>query len=244
MNLLQTKSTITSLELVKQINIFRAKERENGSTDRLHADIAHKSLLDVIREEFSDEIGRNELVPSSYLNSQNKEQPMFELTLSQAKQVLVRESKIVRKAIIFYIEKLEQELEKPKPKTQIELIIESALVLQNHESRLSNLESKFIQLEDSKQEALVQLNYIERSTEEVPEIGTRLKINQIVRAYSEKTGIDYKDIWSSIYNKMLYVYHFNVNAYKKLHAKESKLDIVERINQLDNLFALVSKELL
>lgn len=47
-------------------------------------------------------------MPSSYRNSQNKEQPMFELTTAQAKQVLARESKFVRKAVIKKLEELEQ----------------------------------------------------------------------------------------------------------------------------------------
>ena len=38
----------------------------------------------------------------------NREQPMFVLTLSQAKQVLVRESKFVRKHVIAYLEQLEE----------------------------------------------------------------------------------------------------------------------------------------
>ena len=87
MQLLKDKTTISSLVLVEQINIFRKKERENGSTDRLHADILHKSLLEIIRDEFSEEIGQGELMPSSYFNSQNKEQPMFELTFEQSKEI-------------------------------------------------------------------------------------------------------------------------------------------------------------
>jgi hypothetical protein len=251
MNLLKNKNIIGSLELVEEINIFRKEERSNEEKkngickNRLYANITHDALLKVIREEFEEEISLGELNETTYVHSQNGQTyPMFNLTLSQAKQVLVKESKKVRKAIIARIEKLEQALHSaPKPKTQIELIIESALVLQNHESRLSDIENKLENIEKSKHLALLELNEIERSTEIVPEIGTRLKINQIVRTYSEKTGIDYRDIWNKMYSNMLYVYRFNVNAYKKLHPKETKLDIIERENQLDNLYALVSKEL-
>ena len=129
------------------------------------------------------------------------------------------------------------------PKTQIELIIEGALVLQQHELRLSNVEVRLNQIEENKQLAISKLSYIERSTNEVPEIGLRLKINQIVRAFVEKTEVSYLDVWRSMHSKMLYSYRFNVNGYKKLHEKESKMDIFERENQLDNLFALVSREL-
>ena len=51
---------------------------------------------------------------------------MFELTLSQAKQVLVRESKFVRKAVIAYIEKLETAL---KVKFQVPTTFAEALRL-------------------------------------------------------------------------------------------------------------------
>jgi hypothetical protein len=249
MQLLQNKNTISSIELVKQINIFREQERINeenqkgACTNRLYANIAHDALLKIIREEFEEEISLGELNESAYKSERGREYPMFELTLSQAKRVLFKEGKLVRKALTAYIEKLEQALSAPKPKTQIELIIESAMVLQNHESRLSSIENKLDIIQKSKELALLELNEIERSTEIVPEIGTRLKINQIVRAYAEKTEIDYRDIWNKMYSNMLYVYRFNVNAYKKLHPKETKLDIIERENQLDNLYALVSKEL-
>ena len=106
--------TITSLELVKQINVFREAEKMREPDNRLFSAITHDSLLKLIRDEFEEEIGVAELTESSYTNSQNKQQPMFELTLSQAKQVLVRESKVVRKAIIKYIEELESRVLKPK----------------------------------------------------------------------------------------------------------------------------------
>lgn len=97
------KETITSLELVEQINYFRGQIEGKS-------ELQHKDLLRIIRNEFEEEIGEGKISPSYYINSQNKEQPMFELTLSQAKQVLVRESRAVRKAVIKYIETLENKL--------------------------------------------------------------------------------------------------------------------------------------
>lgn len=93
------KDTITSLEVLEQINLFRLKE------DR--AELRHDTLLSIIREEFAEEISSQKLLESKYTNDRNREYPMFILTLSQAKQILLRESRFVRRAIISYIEELE-----------------------------------------------------------------------------------------------------------------------------------------
>ena len=125
MEQLQNKATITSLELVEQINIFRGVQKEKEPENRLYANITHDSLLRVIRDEFEQEISLSELTESNYKSDRGQIYPLFNLTLNQAKQVLVRESKIVRKAIITYIEKLEaavKEVQKPKELTTLEII--------------------------------------------------------------------------------------------------------------------------
>ena len=102
MNLVK-KDTLTSLELLEQINLFRKEEGKDN-------ELLHKNLLALIRDEFEEEIGQLKIQPTSYKDQWNREQPMFVLTLSQAKQVLVRESKYVRKHVIAYIDELEKSL--------------------------------------------------------------------------------------------------------------------------------------
>lgn len=103
MEKLMNKNTITSLEILEQINLFRKQEGNR-------AELQHKTLLEIIRDEFSEEIDEQKILLISYKDSMNREKPMFELTTAQAKQVLVRESKFVRKAVIHYIEELENRL--------------------------------------------------------------------------------------------------------------------------------------
>lgn len=80
----RTQEKITSLELLKQINLFRGQE---GNRTQLK----HSDLLKVIRDEFEEEMGLGKISYTLYKHPQNgQEYPMFELTLSQAKQVLVR----------------------------------------------------------------------------------------------------------------------------------------------------------
>ena len=104
MTQLVKKESITSLELLKEINIFREKEGKE-------TEMQHKTLLGIIRDEFEEEISFQELLESNYY-SRGKKFPMFILTFGQAKQVLLRENKDVRKAVIKYIENLEQKLQK------------------------------------------------------------------------------------------------------------------------------------
>ncbi len=75
------------MELLEQINFFRKQEGNR-------AELQHKDLMKIIRNEFEEEIDEGKISPIFYKDSMNREQPMFELTTSQAKQVLVRESKM------------------------------------------------------------------------------------------------------------------------------------------------------
>lgn len=133
----RTQEKITSLELLKQINLFRGQE---GNRTQLK----HSDLLKVIRDEFEEEMGLGKISYTLYKHPQNgQEYPMFELTLSQAKQVLVRESKFVRKAVIYYIEKLENALmnNQPKlPQTYKEALKE--LLVQVEENERLQIENK------------------------------------------------------------------------------------------------------
>lgn len=138
--IVQNKNQITSLELLEQINFFREQEGNR-------AELQHKTLLEIIRDEFSEEIGKQKILPSSYKNSQNKEQPMFELTPSQAKQVLVRESKFVRKAVIHYLEELESKLKKPLSSAQ--QLLMQAQYLVEMENRVTEVEKDVKRLENN-----------------------------------------------------------------------------------------------
>lgn len=144
-----SKESINSKELLKQINLFREmeyKEKEANNTlteaqkKRGHyIELRHDNLLRTIKDEFNLKIDllnfeetlkeivkqKNEpiyvdgIFVSTYIDKWNRQQPMFILTIDQAKQVLLRESKVVRKAVIQYLNLLEKrirELERKKGK--------------------------------------------------------------------------------------------------------------------------------
>ena len=148
----EKKDKITSLEIVAEINRYR---KEEGNRTNLQ----HKDLLKIIREEFSEEIGEGKISPTSYKDQWNREQPMFVLTLSQARQVLVRESKYVRKSVIHFLEILEEKIKNPFANLSIqqmmiatlqeqEKIVDRVEVLENkvdNEIRVDNGEQRKIQ---------------------------------------------------------------------------------------------------
>lgn len=111
-----TKKTITSLELVEQINLFRKEEGKD-------VELQHKTMLAIIRDEFEEEIGQQKILPTSYKDQWNREQPMFELTIAQGKQVLLRESKFVRRHVVAWLERFE---EANKPMTAGEILMAQA----------------------------------------------------------------------------------------------------------------------
>lgn len=83
-------------------------------------------------------------MPVDYKDKKGEKRPMFILTLSQAKQVLVRESKFVRKHVIAYIEELEKQQGKIKlPQTYKEALLELVAKLEENEKlQLENTQQK------------------------------------------------------------------------------------------------------
>ena len=133
-----SKESINSKELLKQINIFREmeykeKEANNTLTEAqkkrgYYIELQHKTLLNIIKSEFNLKIDlqnilemlkdRQNILPiyidnifvSTYKDSYDREQIMFILTIDQAKQVLLRESRIVRSKVIEYLNLLEKRI--------------------------------------------------------------------------------------------------------------------------------------
>lgn len=128
MNNIKVKDTITSLELLKEINKFREEEYnyklihglELGKVEKKngkYTELKHYDLLDIIKDEFSEEINDGKISVVNYVDKKGENRPMYILSLEQAKQVLLRESKYVRKAVIQYIDKLENKIIELQSKT-------------------------------------------------------------------------------------------------------------------------------
>lgn len=142
-----SKESINSKDLLKQINYFREMEYQEKKENNLlteaqkkrghYIELRHDTLLNIIKSEFNLKIDLQNILEmlkdrlnfepiyidgifiSTYKDKYDREQIMFILTIDQAKQVLMRESKVVRKAVIQYLNLLEKrirELERKKGK--------------------------------------------------------------------------------------------------------------------------------
>ncbi|MGL5550202.1 MAG: ORF6C domain-containing protein [Culicoidibacterales bacterium] len=145
--------TITTLELVEQINLFR-KQYDNKS------ELLHKTMLEIVRDEFEEEILTAEIIAVKYTNSRGREYDMYELTPSQAKQVLVRESKSVRKAVIAYVEKLEAKVKQEIPTNPMDFLKVMFAVVDQQQTAVNeiakdvNYLKKEVRIESSEKAAL------------------------------------------------------------------------------------------
>ena len=119
MDNLRNKDEVTSLELLEEINKYREIEYnykiENGLElgkvelkNGRYTELKHNDLLKIIRDEFEEEITQGKISLSEYRDNTGKKNQMYVLTLEQCKQVLMRESKFVRKGVLEYIHKLEE----------------------------------------------------------------------------------------------------------------------------------------
>lgn len=113
--------TITSLELLELINIFRQREYEfkiaNGiklgkveQKNKKYTELVHNDFLKIIADEFDIEIGEGKISLTSYIDTWNRKQPMYVLDLDQAMQLLSRESKFVRKAVLQKLKELQNKI--------------------------------------------------------------------------------------------------------------------------------------
>lgn len=146
------KETISSLDLVKEINVFREQEykykiekglslgkveKKNGKFTELR----HDTLLVIIRDEFEEEINDQKILEVKYKDKKGEIRMMYILTLDQAKQILSRESKFVRKAMIKYINQLENRIKELESEiSKRDTLIGRIVTSENQQKRIEYFE--------------------------------------------------------------------------------------------------------
>ena len=189
---------------------------------------------------------------STYLNEQNKEQPMF--LMNRDGFTLLAMGFTGKKAMQFKLEYIKafnsmeaQIKSSQKPKSQLEILQMSINHLVEQEHRLSSVERDVAEtkkeIAEMKQERIENgklLLEAEVSDNKVPEISMRNKIRRLVNQYSAATNTSQRDIWHDIYNNLYYAYNISINNYKEKKT-QSGLDVAEKHGFLGKIFDIVSK---
>ena len=189
---------------------------------------------------------------STYLNEQNKEQPMF--LMNRDGFTLLAMGFTGKKAMQFKLEYIKafnsmeaQIKDSQKPKSQLEILQMSINQLVEQEHRLSSVERDVAEtkkeIAEMKQERIENgklLLEAEVSRNKVPEISMRNKIRRLVNQYAAATNTSQRDIWHDIYQNLYYAYNISINSYKDKKS-QSNLDIAEKHGFLGKMFDIVSK---
>lgn len=231
--------SITSLELLEQINFFRKKEGNK-------TELQHYNLLKIIRDEFEEEINAVKIYAVDYTDKKGEKRPMYILSYEQGKQVLMRESKFVRKRVIEYIKKLEEKLkEEQESYGELERLYIRLHKTKNH-LELKEITEKIVLLEtrELKKEIEHKTTVITGLTHGIAEKDKRTIINQVIR----RKGVEFTaERWHTLYYEFEKVGRYNLktrikNFENKSGKKISRIDYIEKeLHQMDLLFQIACK---
>ena len=130
--------------------------------------------------------------------------------------------------------------EQQKPLSQLEILVQSAQALLEQSRRIEKVEKRLDAMEQEREENGKRLLSVSVSSDKVPEISLRDKIRQLVNKYASATNTRQQDVWHKVYEQLYYLYHISIGNYKKRFKGETKLEIAERNNILDKIYAIIS----
>nr|DAM52972.1 MAG TPA: hypothetical protein [Caudoviricetes sp.] len=241
-----SEATISSFELLDQINLFRSRDVKKSK-------LIHKNLLAVIRDEFSED-DEGELqglkIKQSFRirelpNGGHKNEPYYELTISQAKQVLLRESKQVRRKVIEYLENFERAFANSMRRAMEPII-----------DRMDKIESNFVGLNSKLDQILLNQNnqslpvtfkplksiapvqYLR--PQPINNAQCRVELNNLILDYSKLAKIHITAAWVEVYQRLENNYGFKVNEIESITTRESKIDKIERCGLIRPAFDIIN----
>ena len=209
----------------------------------------HRNVLQAIR----DIIGAAEnsaypqmFVESTYYNQQNGQNyPMF--VMNRDGFTLLAMGFTGKRAMKFKLDyiaafnKMEAALKDSQKKLSgAEYLLQQAQLMVEQERRMSAVEQRLDNMDRERKENGEKLLEAKLSDERLPEMSMKARVNQLVREYAIATNTDFKDVWHKVYSQLYYLYHISIKSYKKLHNKETKLDIAVRNHFIDKIFTIVS----
>ena len=156
----------SSIYLVEQINIFRGQEEGR-------AELAHSDFLKSIEKDFEEELGQGNISVTSYKDKSNRDSKMYELNFEESLQMLMKESKIVRKQVVEVLKSQQAEIKSllaPKELSRIEIL---KIALEAEEKVL------LLQAENQKMKPKADFYDTVTESEQTTDIGTVAKVLQL-----------------------------------------------------------------
>lgn len=234
-----SEATISSFELLDQINLFRSRDVKKSK-------LIHKNLLAVIRDEFSED-DEGELqglkIKQSFRirelpNGGHKNEPYYELTISQAKQVLLRESKLVRRKVIEYLENFERAFANSMKRAMEPIIdrmdkmdskLDQILINQNNQPSLATYKPL---------KSIAPIQYLR--PQPINNAQCRVELNNLILDYSKLAKIHITAAWVEVYQRLENNYGFKVNEIESITTRESKIDKIERCGLIRPAFDIIN----
>lgn len=234
-----SEATISSFELLDQINLFRSRDVKKSK-------LIHKNLLAVIRDEFSED-DEGELqglkIKQSFRirelpNGGHKNEPYYELTISQAKQVLLRESKLVRRKVIEYLENFERAFANSMKRAMEPILdridkmdskLDQILINQNNQPSLATYKPL---------KSIAPIQYLR--PQPINNAQCRVELNNLILDYSKLAKIHITAAWVEVYQRLENNYGFKVNEIESITTRESKIDKIERCGLIRPAFDIIN----
>jgi len=229
------EKTFTSLFLVEQINEFRNLEGNRSM-------LLHKSLLTKIESEFAEEITEQKILPSKYKDKSGKENKMYELTYEQSLQLLMSESKAVRKGVIEVLKAQQKRIEElQQPQTPAEIMLQQAQILVEQEQKLNQIDERLKDVENRKNIYLKKVMSLpEPENCEIPELSDRSVLNKYIRNVARVAGVEYRVVWDKLYSEWDMRYKMNVKL-RALNKNISPIDYIDSMGKINELYFLAKQ---
>ena len=229
-----SEAIISSFDLLIQINNFREQESKRI--------LNHGDLLKIIRSEFDEEIrfGKisNMVIVRELPNGGHRNDPYFELTISQAKQVLLKESKQVRRRVIEFLKNVERIFANSMRRAMEPVIdimnkmdskLDQILINQNNQPSLATYKPL---------KSIAPVQYLR--PQPINNAQCRVELNNLVLDYSKLAKIHITAAWVEVYQRLENNFGFKVNEIESVTTRESKIDKIERCGFIRPAFDIIN----
>ena len=122
----------------------------------------------------------------------------------------------------------------------VEMFALQAQINLEQDKRIGKIESELDELRREREENTRLIHAAEVSNKELPEESESSRIRTLVNTYVKATGMDYKEVWDTMYETLEMRYHRRVKACNKLPTDKSWLDVAIRTGCGEYLYIIIS----